>query len=146
MRFFQKRTEIITLTVWIFLRQEFRSRSKWPTVNFFGLNEQVVFVDHFGRFKCKSFRGNRVIFALKVWLFFQKKYKIVLQGNWTQVSHSEGECENHYTTEDYINCQISNIYQIHLEDFMWMILNGIIAKWHKSQLHWAGLELATRLV
>ena len=44
-------------------------------MNFFGLNEQVQFVDHFGKFKCKSFSGNRVIFALKVWAIPTKNNK-----------------------------------------------------------------------
>ena len=44
-------------------------------MNFFGLNEQVQFVDHFGKFKCKSFRGKGVIFALKVWAIPTKNSK-----------------------------------------------------------------------
>ena len=56
-----------------FLRQTCRPRSKWPTVNFFGLNEQVLFVDHFGKFFPKSFRWKGVIFALNVWAIPTKK-------------------------------------------------------------------------
>ena len=64
---------IDSLTESRFLRQTYRPRSKWPTVNFFGLNEQVLFVDHFGKFFPKSFRGKGVIFALNVWAIPTKK-------------------------------------------------------------------------
>ena len=67
-------------------------------MNFFGLNEQVQFVDHFGKFKCKSFRGNRVIFALKVWAIPTKNNKSrPLFGNWTPLSQVRGKCSDHYT-------------------------------------------------
>ena len=80
-----------------FLRQTCRPRSKWPTVNFFGLNEQVLFVDHFGKFFPKSFRGKGVIFALNVWAIPTKKHKIALMGNRSPLSHMRDGCYYHYT-------------------------------------------------
>ncbi len=57
-----------------FLRQTYRPRSKWLTVNFFGLNQQVLFADHFGKFFSKSFCWKGVIFALNVWAIPTKKH------------------------------------------------------------------------
>ena len=88
---------LICLTESRFLRQTCRPRSKWPTVNFFGLNEQVLFVDHFGKFFPKSFRGKGVIFALNVWAIPTKKHKIAHLGNRTPLSHMRGRCYYHYT-------------------------------------------------
>ena len=45
-------------------------------MNFFGLNEQVLFVDHFGKFFSKSFRWKGVIFALNVWAIPTKNTKL----------------------------------------------------------------------
>ena len=75
---------LFCLTQSRFLRQTYRPRSKWPTVNFFGLNQQALFVDRFGNFFPKSFRGKGVIFALKVWAIPTKNHKNkALMRNWT---------------------------------------------------------------
>ena len=67
-------------------------------MNFFSLNEQVQFVDHFGKFKCKSFRGNRVIFALKVWAIPTKNNKSRAPlGELNPTSQKRDKCSYHYT-------------------------------------------------
>ena len=72
-------------------------------MNFFGLNEQVQFVDHFGKFKCKSFRGNRVIFALKVWAIPTKNNKSrALIRIRIPLSQVRGKCSDHYTKTSLI--------------------------------------------
>ena len=114
----QFKETVSILTQSRFLRQIYRPRSKWPNVNFFGFNEQVLFVDHFGKFFPKSFRGKGVIFALKVWAIPTKNNKSkALLGTWTRLSQVRGKCSDHYTKTSLLgrNMQIDElIHEIRL--------------------------------
>ena len=60
------------LTESLALPWEYRPTSKWPTMNFFCLNKQMVPKDHPVKFFSIFFRGKGGIFALKVWEFWGK--------------------------------------------------------------------------